>query len=179
VSAHVGASFSCTTAFSLVFLRQFPDRLGKSAHTANCVAPDPGDAWAGCYLAFQAGRRRSCRSCRRLGGFGCFRHFLGTDFGCASAEFYRAVRLWHGNGRHRDRDHAGLLHVELVGHLRSKINHTTRARYGPRSSTLTVAVLPLLRLVTFAVVPSGKVILAATFELGLKRLPSAIFRLSK
>jgi hypothetical protein len=30
-------------------------------------------------------------------------------------------------------------------------------------------------LVAFAVVPSGKVILAATSELGLKRLPSAIF----
>jgi hypothetical protein len=34
-------------------------------------------------------------------------------------------------------------------------------------------------LVTIAVVPRGKVVLAATSEFGLKRLPSPIFRLTK
>ncbi len=47
---------------------------------------------------------------------------------------------------------------------------------GPRSSTRTSADLPVLRLVTFAVVPNGKVLLAAALELGLNRVPSASCR---
>src|SRR5215472_14821487 len=38
--------------------------------------------------------------------------------------------------------------------------------YGPRSATLMVAVMPVCKLVTFAVVPRGKLLLAATLEFG-------------
>ena len=48
--------------------------------------------------------------------------------------------------------------------------------YGPRSWTLTVALLPFRRFVTFAVVPNGKLLLAATFDCGFIGRPSAIFR---
>jgi hypothetical protein len=41
---------------------------------------------------------------------------------------------------------------------------------------LTVALLPFCRLVTFAVVPNGKLLLAAAFDCGFIGRPSVIFR---
>src|SRR6185503_10970022 len=46
--------------------------------------------------------------------------------------------------------------------------------YGPRSWIVTSALWPVSRFVTFAVVPSGSVLLAALAALGFMRVPSAI-----
>jgi hypothetical protein len=46
--------------------------------------------------------------------------------------------------------------------------------YGPRSSMLTMALLPVAMLVTFATVPRGSVLLAALLPLGFIGVPSAM-----
>ena len=48
--------------------------------------------------------------------------------------------------------------------------------YGPRSWMVTVALLPVSRLVTRACVPSGRVLLAALSSRASMRVPSAILR---
>src|SRR4051812_30035794 len=58
-----------------------------------------------------------------------------------------------------------------------RLTSTIRSpRSGPRSWILTVAVFPVSKLVTLAVVPSGSALLAATFWFGFILRSSAIFR---
>jgi hypothetical protein len=96
---------------------------------------------------------------------------FGRRLSSASAKLYRAVRLRDGNRLDLHRRRPLLLEVELVRDRRAD----TR-RVGAAVFDLTVALLPFCRFVTFAVVPSGKFLLAATFDCGFIGCPSAIFR---
>ena len=47
----------------------------------------------------------------------------GTDFSRPGTELHSTIRLRHGDRRHHDRAHAGLLHVKLFGNLGRQIYH--------------------------------------------------------
>lgn len=93
--------------------------------------------------------------------------------GCSEA----SPRLSVGNGLRGSVAPAASsgLHVEWSAAFGAK--YTTRpARYGPLSSAFTVAVLPLLRSITFAVVPPAATTVAASQLPALPRVNQPVAR---